>query len=76
MKFYKAYLNYDSTRIIYKDFFGCLRTKFCNIWWFVKFFFFDPLFFGGYNFLNSIFFLMIFSVLDVPIEGFQVFLGH
>jgi hypothetical protein len=36
----------------------------------------EPLYFGGHNFLSSIPFLMIFSVLYVPIERVQVFFGH
>ncbi len=43
----------------------------------VSFFeFLTPSILGGYNFFNFILLLTIFSALDVPIRGLQIFFGH
>jgi hypothetical protein len=63
-----------------RNFFGCLGTGLCNVWWFVCFFFgvLNPLFsfWGVCNFLISNSFSTIVSVSDAPGGGVQVLFGH
>jgi len=54
---------------------GCLGIGLCSVWWFVCLVL-DPSTLGGYRFLNSIPFLMIFNVPNAPIKGVQVLFGH
>jgi hypothetical protein len=56
-------------------FFGYLGTSLCSIqWFFLKILTCFAL--GSHNFLNSIPFFMIFNVLNAPIGGVQILLGH
>jgi hypothetical protein len=73
LKFYKLSLNCDNNKATYKEFYGCLGTSLCSIWWFISWVL-DPSILRGHNFFNFILFLTICSALDVPIKGFQVLL--
>jgi hypothetical protein len=76
LKFYKLSLYSNNNNATYKEFFGCLRTDLCNIWWFVFLSFWPFFILGWRNFFNSNLFLMILSALDVPIGRIQVLFEH
>jgi hypothetical protein len=65
LKFYKSSLNFNSN-IHTRNFFGCLGTSLCSIQWFV----FLNSWSEGCNFLNSIFFWMIYNVPNASIKFF------
>jgi hypothetical protein len=76
LKFYKSSWNFDSNTTTYKEFFGCSKTYFYSVQWFFFKKFLTPSTLGGHNFFDSNLFLAIFSVLDAPIRGVQVFFKH
>jgi hypothetical protein len=76
LKFYKSFSTSNNNKTTHKEFCGCLGTNLCSIWWFVFFELLTPSTLKGHNFLNFITFLMIFSALDAPIGGVQIFFRH
>jgi hypothetical protein len=75
LKFYKSSRNFNSNKITYKEFFGCLKTGFIL---FSDLFFLvlDPFYFEGRNFLISNPFLTIVSVSDASRGEVQILFGH
>ncbi len=75
LNFYKSSWNSNSNRAATKNKNRCSKTDLCNVHDFI-FSVLDPLYFKGYNFLNFIPFLTIFSAPNVPIREVQVLFGH
>ncbi len=75
LKFYKSSLNSNSNITTYKEFFGCSRTGFSSVWWFVFQSSWPPLLWRGGNFLISNPFLMIVSVSIAPRGWVEVLFG-
>jgi hypothetical protein len=69
-------LNFNSHKITYKEFFGCLGTGFVTFGDLFFFEFLTPFILGGCNFLNPNPFLMIFSASKTPIRRVQILFEH
>jgi hypothetical protein len=68
-------LNSNNNKTTFKKICGCLGIGLCNILWFF-FWKFDPLYFEGHNFLDSIAFLTIFRALNVLIGWIKFLFKH
>jgi len=69
--FYKLSLNSGSNRTTYKEFFECLGTGLCNVWWFAFLSFRPSLFWGAviFSFLICFWWLLVCQMYQE--EGFK-----
>jgi hypothetical protein len=75
LKIYKSCYNFKGNKIIFKEFFKGSKINYEVFYWefHVKM---SPPTLGGRNFFTYNPFLSIFSVTNVPKEGFHLFFGH